>query len=335
MLCADGPSRFFHKKHVNCESCGDEPRKFAFGLLGGVLAVVALLLALQWWMRRWHREWWHRCVVESWRRGWQRFLRAEPTLRIVVSYYQTLAQLGDVLVVSYPRMYRRVIEVAEIVSFKLTSWLPVLPLECAFPELRDQLIFVLLVPLGVIAVAAAIGAADAFCTLPSSSISVASLLVPSLPFVLVWSYLVYPPITSLAFRALAPCECFSYDVPPPGTDETEVCFLTTDRAVVCSESSQGYHAPAPVVNAAIAVIIVWALGVPLLYVILLYIARKQLSRQRPATPLSSALAFLVVGFKPHSASPRILNIWAPCDSLLLTERPHASFVAQSSGGRSS
>jgi hypothetical protein len=159
---------------------------------------------------------------------------------------------------------------------------------------------VLLAPLALVAVVvASVGVATAVRSRDRASLSAASLLLPSQPYVLVWSFIVLPPCSSIAFRALAPCECFAYNVPPVGTDETEVCFLSTDRSVICERVGGAYHAPSPIVSAAAAMVIVWAGGVPLLYASLLYVARGPLAQREPSTDLSRKLIFLVDGFEPR------------------------------------
>ena len=64
-------------------------------------------------------------------------------------------------------------------------------------------------------------------------------LLPSLPFVVVFTWLGFPGISSFGFRALAPCECFEYEVRPPGSDDTHICFLSTDRNVICEYNEGG------------------------------------------------------------------------------------------------
>ena len=200
--------------------------------------------------------------------------------------------------VTFPPAYRNILSALQIVTLKLTAWLPVLPLECAFPSLLGLLLFVMLAPLAIIAVAIGIGAICTLRSQPRSAISAASLLLPSLPFVLIWCFIIFPPVSSIAFRALAPCECFTYEVTPPG-EENEVCFLSTDRNVICEPSSLGYRAPTPILVAASFTIIIWAGGVPLLYGCLLYAARDSLTQRSPPTQLSKTLIFLTDGFHPH------------------------------------
>jgi hypothetical protein len=213
---------------------------------------------------------------------------------------QVVAQLGEVYQIDYPPAYQGIINVLQVLTFKLTKLLPVLPLQCLSPDLRDQLLFVLLAPLAIVAVVvASVGGAIAARSQDRASLSAASLLLPALPFVLVWTFIVLPPVSSIAFRALASCECFEYAVPRPGTDETEVCFLSTDRNVVCESYGGVYHAPPRVIGAAVATVVVWAGGVPLMYGWLLYAARAPLAQRAPPTALSRQLIFLTDGFKPR------------------------------------
>ena len=94
----------------------------------------------------------------------------------------------------------------------------------------------------------------------------------------------------------APCECFTYDVTPAGTDKTRVCFLSTDRNVLCDNDGFGaYHSPDNVSNVATTSVFLWAAAVPVIYCWLLFAARTSLSRKRPPTSLSRALSFLSDG----------------------------------------
>jgi hypothetical protein len=124
--------------------------------------------------------------------------------KIIFSFYQIVAQLGQVYSATFPPAYNGIINVVQAVTFRFTAIFPTLPLECAFPELANVLIFTMLAPFAVVAVAIAIGAIDAAIrSQDRASLTAASLLLPSLPFVLVWTFVVLTPVSSLAFRALA------------------------------------------------------------------------------------------------------------------------------------
>ena len=99
--------------------------------------------------------------------------------------------------------------------FKVTAWLPWLPLACV-GSLRNQLIFVTVMPVTVIIVALAATAALACFRMGAMPISCTALLYEITPFAVVWTFLVFPSVSSLGFRALAPCDCFSYEVQSDG-----------------------------------------------------------------------------------------------------------------------
>jgi hypothetical protein len=297
---ADGGRYFYFREgSARCESCGDEPLSLLLGLIFGIGGAAVACVIARWWLRARRREWWGR-FVDAARRALRRVDNGRPAAKIVFGFFQIVAQLGETYNIVYPPAYQGIVNVLQIATFKLTKLLPVLPLQCLSPSLRDQLIFVLLAPLAVVAVAVAVGAIGALRSQDRTGLSAASLLLPSLPFVLIWSFIILVPVSSLAFRALAPCECFTYDVHPPGTDETEVCFLSTDRSVVCERSGAGvYQAPLPILGAAIVTVVVWAGAIPLLFAWFLYAARGSLSRLSPPTPLSRALGFLADGYGPR------------------------------------
>ena len=85
-----------------------------------------------------------------------------------------------------------------------------------------------------------------------------------LPFVLGWTYLLFPTISSRGFRAIAPCDCFRY------VNGSQTCLLREDYAIECTGSLFGRpSAPPSVLAPACAAIVLWAVGVPLLYAWLL------------------------------------------------------------------
>ena len=78
------------------------------------------------------------------------------------------------------------------------------------------------------------------CSSDYTDLSSANLVfrTSALPFVLVWTFLLFPPISSFGFRALAPCDCFPY------VDGGQACFLHDAYAVECvAGASGGYTSP--------------------------------------------------------------------------------------------
>ena len=50
----------------------------------------------------------------------------------------------------------------------------------------------------------------------------------ALPFALVWTFLLYPSLSSRGFRVLSGCECFD------NFDGTRDCFLREDYTIICN-----------------------------------------------------------------------------------------------------
>ena len=114
--------------------------------------------------------------------------------------------------------------------------------------------FATLAPLGV--------AAAAF---PVAKLAFGQPSVSAMPFVLGWTFLLFPVISSRGFRALAPCDCFSY-----GDGVQDTCFLREDFEVECTGVLfDRPSAPPRVLTPAWVAVVVWAMGVPLLYAMLL------------------------------------------------------------------
>ena len=162
------------------------------------------------------------------RKGFRRLLQRTPELKVVFSFLQIVSVLGEVYEVTYPPAFQGIVIGLQAVTLKITSILPVLPLRCISGDLRKQLLFVLLAPLGVIALAAVIGAMLAWqktrsgihpvrhaSVLRGRAISfqlneitnvhkqpshgLKGLLLPSLPFIVVWSFIVFLPASSLGY----------------------------------------------------------------------------------------------------------------------------------------
>ena len=124
-----------------------------------------------------------------------------------------------------------------------------------------------------------------------------------LPFALITSFLCYPFVASRGFRALAPCDCFSY------VDGGAACFLHDAYSVTCVQQPSGvYTAPDDVRTSAWLAIFVYAVAVPVLYASLLFICRRSLSGAEPATELSRALVFLSKDYEPRTFAWELIEV---------------------------
>ena len=229
-------------------------------------------------------------LLGYWRRteGFQRALRLARQIslrskaKIAISFYQIVAQLAAVYAITYyPPQYERIITTISLANHALLfSWLPSLHPTCfGLQSLLGRLLFATLAPVAVALVGLAV-----------VKLRRAPLL-SALPFLLYWSFLVFPSVSSLGFRALAECDCFEYvDERTPG-NVTKTCFLRTDYEEQCTLDFAGRPFPkVSVVLAAWLAIAVYAVGVPLLYAILL--------GRRHAWSLGHALDFLTESYIP-------------------------------------
>jgi len=116
-------------------------------------------------------------------------------------------------------------------------------------------------------------------------------LLASLPWLLSLTFLVFPMVSSAAFRAFS-CEDFG-----------DHSFLRADYAVEC-----GTDAHARAESLAWLGIGLYPIGISLLYIVLMWNARHALSSDKP-TALSKALGFLVRDYEPAYFWWELLEAW--------------------------
>ena len=101
-------------------------------------------------------------------------------------------------------------------------------------------------------------------------------LLEALPWLLLLSFVVFPVVSATSFRAFS-CEAF----------DDGRSYLKADFAIVCDGEAHRRSKRLAWVG-----IVCYSLGVPALYAVLLWRARRAILDRQP-TPLSKALAFLV------------------------------------------
>jgi hypothetical protein len=115
-------------------------------------------------------------------------------------------------------------------------------------------------------------------------------VVSALPFVLRLTYLLYPAISSKGFQTLGNCDCFTmWDGSP------SVCFLPADYSVEC----HGNRAPFGLLALGLLAVLLYGIGVPVLYGLLLFACRDAI-RNEKKTSLANALRFLHSAFHPSA-----------------------------------
>ena len=290
LLCMEPDTHYFDAQATpqRCEPCEGAIGGGVALLVGLALALVLAVLGYRWLATRFESAW------RWWRALATRFsFRAK--LRVVISFVQIVTQLEPVYVVQYPPAYRTFVGGLGLVNVDPRGWLPSLRLSCLFGlrKLSSHLLVATFIPFGI-ALAAPIVAV--FRGRP---------VISSLPFVLGWTYLLLPSITSFGFRALAPCDCFEL------VGGGEQCFLREDYEEQCTGTFLGRAAPASDVLAASSVAIaVWAVGVPLLYATLLHAWSR-----RGDAELTLALGMLLGDYRPETSAWELVVV---AEKLVLT-----------------
>ena len=169
----------------------------------------------------------------------------------------------------------------------LFSWIPGLHLQCfGVRTIESVLTLYVAFPLGVALLAAA------------GTYARHRTILPALPFLLRWTYLLYPAVSSKGFQVLGRCDCFA------DLDNATVCFLPADYSHECPSdlAEPGLRALAYLAVA------LYGIGVPLSYALLLHSARHAIRRDAE-TPLAKALFFLHKAFRPDSLWWPLVEAW--------------------------
>ena len=237
-LCVERDAHYFDTGAQRCESCDAliGPALATLAVVLAVAAIVAAAIASR-----------HRCAPQL-QRHWLActaiLSRIGNKVRIAVSFLQIVTQIDRVYALEFPAAFYNFVRALGVVNLGPDALPGLSGLQrCLYGQLERRLLTTALVPLGIAA-------------LPFvAKIWRRELVV--LPYVLGWIFLLLPSISSLGFRALAPCECFEY------VDGGRACFLREDYEVEC-ESGGVMGAPPRVLAAAWTAVGVWAIGVPLL-----------------------------------------------------------------------
>lgn len=111
-------------------------------------------------------------------------------------------------------------------------------------------------------------------------------LLEALPWLLMLSFMVFPMVSSAAFRAFS-CEPFKN-----GRE-----FLRADYSVECSTATHVSEEHESAKSLALLGVCIYPVGISLFYAGLMWSARRSIMQDRP-TRLSKALGFLVRDFEP-------------------------------------
>ena len=304
-----------------CEGGAEGPM-----LLGGSVAVAALAAVLLWGRFQPHRN------VRSLARLVRRLSRLSrlsaqlslrPKGKQLLGFYQIATRVSDVYEVPMPQAVAALLQIFEVLNINVAG--VGLPLQClSLGTYVQQLAFTMLAPL-VLAGAIVLFCVGRHCCCGGSksaggaptrepkgslnglrgthdsegsakSQAMAGLL-SSLPGLLILSFLVFPMVSSAAFRAFS-CEEF----------DTGRSYLRADFSVECTtvtHTSEVHEAAKALAWLGIGL---YPVGISLVYSVLMLRARRAIMDDR-ATALSKALGFLVRDYNPAYLWWELLEAW--------------------------
>ena len=286
-------SRYYSNLDSACLPCEEvTPTPFI-----ALVALVVFLLAVA---ALWYKYTPHRTI--GWlRRGTERVLRLyaqlalRAKLKMLCSFYQVATRVSSIYTVPMPRAVSRLLSPFEALSLNIGD--VGIPLQClGLGRFEQQLLFMMLAPALLAAIVLASSVAFALLRRKMRSLPRArrleSGLVEPLPGLLLLSFLVFPSVSSLAFRAF---DCEEFD---DGSS-----FLRADYAIECAGAEYDR-----VTSLGWLAILLYPVGISLLYGALLYAARDSIGSERP-TKLSLALSLLHRDYEPQWFWWELVETW--------------------------
>ena len=282
--------------------CGEDAAGKIATLVTVVLAV-ALVVAVLLWLRPDRKV---QCLVRLSLR--LRALYTQISLRAkfkqCLSFYQVATRVPTVFKVPFPKEAQRVLSIFEVFNINIAGLS--LPLSCmGLGTFWDQLLFTILFPVGIAiciyicAVAYASlsqnrGSSQGIRDDRSLPLRVGGLL--ALPHLLTLSFLVFPMVSSTAFQAFS-CDDF---------EDGSGSFLRADLAIDCSTPEY-----VEVVSLAWMGILLYPVGISLLYAVLFRKANRAILDEKP-TALSRSLGFLTLDFEKAWFAWELIEAWKKC-----------------------
>ncbi len=222
-----------------------------------------------------------------------------------LSFYQIVTRIPDVFMVPFPSSAQRLLSVFEVFNLNIAGLS--LPLSCiGLGKYWERMLFTLVFPIVIAAAIICCSLVFAMCekvrkrgaiqTLADgdderqSPLRVCGLI--ALPNLLRLSFLVFPMVSSAAFQAFA-CDKF----------DNGKSFLRADFAVECYTPEHD-----SVRGLAILGILLYPVGVSLLYGILFHKAKRAILDEKP-TALSRALGFLTLDFENAWFAWELVEAW--------------------------
>ena len=206
----------------------------------------------------------------------------------LISFYQMATSIQSAFLVTFPDEVRAVLSACELFSLNLFEL--GLPLECmGLGSFLQRMTSMLLMPLFLVACTPLI--ATYLLHDEESDCSWRTVMLRALPMALKLLFVVFALVSAVAVQAFD-CEHFDNGERWLRADFSLRCGTDDDHGTM--EPSAEYQKVRAV---AVLALLLYALGVPLLFLGLLVSCRKQLSRLAPSTKLSSSLSFLCAEYR--------------------------------------
>ena len=214
-----------------------------------------------------------------------------PKTKVLFSFYLVVSPISDVYRVTFPAQYTDWTSIFSwIDDFNLDLFVPI---GCV-TDARGRLLVAGLLPLGIVAFCALVSMGwrtfqhVVRFKLPRNQLwrdAVKPGLLRVLPTGLFFTFVCCTSVSTQVF-SMFDCRAFGLDdfADPPQT----VSYLVSSPTVRCDTSDDEYRR---IRDTAVVMMLLWPIGVPLVYFVLLVRARRAISRREP-TPLSRACQFL-------------------------------------------
>ena len=211
-------------------------------------------------------------------------------IKLCVAYYQIVVAIPAVYDVPLPSEYYNAMHFLSVFSFDwLSVWAPV---QC-LGDYRSQIMVEAFLPVVMLIVfGLGSGLITALCVADEQPMELIPALrgsaLATMPFVLVILFILTPRVSFQIFAAFV-CKGFDFD----DTGDIKHYYLDVDLRVRCEGIEYDR-----IRESAAGLIVLWPIGVPLLFISLLILARRAIEQRLPSR-LSAAVSFLHAEYKPE------------------------------------
>jgi hypothetical protein len=283
-VCADG----YYSNNGVCEVCsGSDPQYSTTALVfmaiaGAVLCLLAFLFYAKCIdggdkldetgesKKSEYPEYWPSCCTRTWVR--KEYNRMQAQLKIVITTYQIVSSIPENMSVTFPASFNVVLNAFSVFNFNIMN---TVPFSCSGNYTYiDTLVLKTLFPIALTIVLFVVGGADAAWQTRSLHITdsarfpiVSAVKDQYLTYFFFLTYLVLPSVATTIFQTFL---CTNVD--PRGEDNDKYdTYLIADMSISCT--SDYYYKG---VWYAVAMLLVYVVGIPLMYYLLLYYNREEL-----------------------------------------------------------